>query len=75
MADGQLVLIENEGAVFRGFAVCNPEEVWNFRAGKWQPYGGPVPKGIGWGEEITPAEFENLKAEDRARSLRARQSQ
>lgn len=48
--------IENEGALFRGYARGYPEEVYSFRQGKWLPYTGSVPKGVEWGELISEAD-------------------
>lgn len=52
--------IENEGALFRGYAISHPEEVYSFRQGTWLPYEGSIPKPIGWGEFISPEEAEEL---------------
>lgn len=50
------VYIENEGALFRGTSRGWPEEVWSERQKKWIPYTGDVPKGVEWGEVISPEE-------------------
>lgn len=55
------VLIENEGALFRGPARNVPTEVWRERLCAWEPYRDPRgPKPYEWGYEI---------AEDEARRL------
>jgi hypothetical protein len=47
------VLIENEGALFRGPARGAPAEVWFPHQG-WRPYAlAHEPKPISWGDEIT----------------------
>ena len=56
MADKPMRYIENEGALFRGYARGYPEEVYSFRQGKWLPYTGSVPKSVEWGEFITEAD-------------------
>jgi hypothetical protein len=61
-----VILIENEGALFRGPAVMWPQEIWNMQTKNWEPYTGAIPKRMGWGSEITEAEFEEFKAEDAA---------
>ncbi len=50
------VLIENEGALFRGPSRGNPMEVWNPGSG-WQAYAAAGrPRGVDWGDEISEAE-------------------
>ena len=56
------ILIENEGALFRGFAVSFPQEVWNPGSG-WRPYTGHVPKPIEWGGEISEEEADAIMRE------------
>lgn len=57
-----MVLIENEGALFRGFGRSFPQEVWNPGSG-WKPYKGKVPKPEEWGYVIDEAEADALVAE------------
>jgi hypothetical protein len=56
------ILIENEGALFRGPSVAWPREVWNGQT--WQPYAGASddPKPQGWGQRITEEEFKEMSA-------------
>ncbi len=57
------VLIENEGALFRGPARGNPMEVWNPGSG-WKPYAGiDRPRGVEWGYDITEDEAASLMDE------------
>lgn len=56
------ILIENEGALFRGSSVSRPEEVWNPATG-WTAYKGEVPKPQEWGAEISQAEADALMRE------------
>jgi hypothetical protein len=58
MADKPMRYIENEGALFRGYARGYPEHVYSFRQRKWLPYTGSVPKGVEWGEFISDEEAE-----------------
>lgn len=60
------ILIENEGALFRGPSVGIPREVWNPGSG-WTPYKGETPKPEGWGSEISETEASALMAERNAR--------
>jgi hypothetical protein len=50
--------IENEGALFKGYARGMPEQVYSFRQRKWLPYEGSVPRPVDWGEFITEEEAE-----------------
>jgi hypothetical protein len=52
------VYIENEGALYRGFARAWPQEIWN--GTEFVPYEGEVPKGIEWGDIIDEAEAKRL---------------
>lgn len=49
---------ENEGALFRGYFISHPLEVYVPRTRSWEPYKGEVPKPFGWGDEITKAEVD-----------------
>jgi hypothetical protein len=62
------VLIENEGALFRGPSRGLPEEIWVPCAG-WKPYAGRSrDRGVEWGTEITIEEAEaRMKAKLAAR--------
>lgn len=53
-----MVLIENEGALFRGPSRAWPKEVWV--NGEWKPYSGQVPKDVDWGDIIDEAEAQKL---------------
>lgn len=66
----RLVYIENEGALFRGFARAYPTEVYHHRAGRWAPYTGSTPKPFEWGDEISEAEAHRA-IEARAKRLSA----
>lgn len=58
-----MVLIENEGALFRGPARTIPQEVW--ANGKWQPYKlAGQPKPIDWGTVISDEEAKALMGDD-----------
>ncbi len=46
------VLIENEGALFRGPAHDRPREVWSPRAQAFVPYAGSREKPVDWGDII-----------------------
>ena len=46
------MLIENDGAIFRGPARAWPKEVWDPKEKRFVPYEGNVPKDIDWGNEI-----------------------
>ena len=56
MAESKMIYIENEGALFRGYVVSCPREVYSFKQKKFIPYEGEVPKRFGWGEAIPEAE-------------------
>lgn len=56
----KVVYIENEGALFRGFARAWPQEVWNAKEKKFVPYKGHVPKEIDWGDVISEAEARKM---------------
>ena len=58
------MLIENEGAIFRGPARAWPKEVWNFKERKFEPYKGSVPKDIDWGNEISEEEAKAYMGQD-----------
>lgn len=54
------MLIENEGALFRGPGRGKPKEVRNPGSG-WRPFEGfDRPRGVEWGEEVSPEEAESL---------------
>lgn len=57
----QKVLIENEGALFRGINNSFPDERWSVSDQEWLPYTGSVPKPAWWGDVITEAEAEEYK--------------
>lgn len=63
MSEKKLVLIENDGALFRGPARGVPLEVWN--NGKWSPYkDAGKPKDIDWGNIVSEAEAKELMGDD-----------
>lgn len=54
-----MVLIENDGALFRGPARGVPQEVW--AGGQWKPYADAgKPKDVDWGNVITEDEAKAL---------------
>ena len=61
------VLIENEGALFRGASRAWPKEIWSHKQQKWVPYEGDVPKGQAWGSEISEQEAQELIQEGKQR--------
>ena|ERR1700741_2547144 len=69
------VLIENEGALFRGFSRGNPQEVWSPHRG-WSPYvdAGEY-KPIEWGEVISEEDAFRLMSERETRRLREHESE
>jgi hypothetical protein len=58
-----VVFLEHDCALFRGFAAPWPTHVWDFRLIDWKPYTGPTPKGPEWGTRISAEELERLKIE------------
>ena len=50
---GGQILIENDGAIFRGSSVSFPSEVWDLARQKWVTYRGTVPKPVQWGNVIS----------------------
>jgi hypothetical protein len=59
-----MVLIENEGALFRGPARWRPTEVYVGGGKGWQPYADAGnPKPMEWGNVIDEAEAKELMAE------------
>lgn len=60
MESGKSLLIENEGALFRGPARAWPKEVWDGE--KFVPYTGNVPKDVEWGNVVSDVEAEEIKA-------------
>lgn len=56
--------IENEGALFRGFSVSFPQEVFNKKTKKFEKYEGKVPKPIEWGDVITEEEAKKMMGEE-----------
>ena len=50
---GGQILIENDGAIFRGTSVSFPREVWNLARQEWVAYTGAVPKPVQWGNVIS----------------------
>ena len=70
-----MLFIENEGALFRGFARAWPQEIWDPRAKRFVPYKGDVPKDVTWGQEISNGEAEAfMRDEDSGRSCLCRVS-
>jgi hypothetical protein len=63
--ENELILIENEGALFRGRVVKMPAEVWSFKDNKWKPYKGEVPKSFTWGQEVDQTYANELKRDYR----------
>lgn len=55
--------IENEGALFQGYALGYPEKVYSFCRKVWLAYEGESPKPQGWGRFIDKAEAEHMIAE------------
>lgn len=51
-----MVYIENEGALFRGFSVSFPQEVWRRQTQTWEPYPLEGYKSIEWGNVIDERE-------------------
>lgn len=56
----KFVYIENEGALFRGFARAWPKEIWSVKEGKFVPYKGAVPKAEEWGYITDEAEAKEM---------------
>lgn len=56
------ILIEQDGALYRGPGRGNPLEIWN-RAGDWKAYAGG-PKNVEWGTEISAVEARRLASCD-----------
>lgn len=54
--------VENEGALFRirGPSNAFPDEVWDASKKAFVPYAGSVPKPMGWGEDISLEEAEEM---------------
>jgi hypothetical protein len=57
------MLIENEGAIFRGPTRNWPEEIWNFKERRWEAYRGSKEKPYEWGTKIDETQFSLLTAE------------
>ena len=58
---GNLLYIENEGALFRGPARGVPLEVWSSQERKFTPYKlAGLPKAIDWGTVISEEEAQRL---------------
>lgn len=51
-----MIYIENEDALFRGYVVFRPLEIWSKKQKKFVPYEGEVPKPHMWGNVITEQE-------------------
>jgi len=54
--------VENEGALFRikGPSNAFPDEVWSAKEKRFIPYAGEVPKPMGWGDDISAEEAEEM---------------
>lgn len=60
-----MVLIENDGALFRGPSRGNPQEVW--ANGQWKPYADAgKPRDVDWGNVVTEDEAKALMGDDAA---------
>ena len=55
------LLIESDGALFRGNSYYFPIEFWNVKTQEWETYRGRVPKGPAWGNIVSETEAEKLK--------------
>lgn len=55
------LLIESGQALYKANRYEWPNELWNVKLQKWEPYKGKVPKEIGWGDIVTPEEAEAFK--------------
>ena len=55
------LLIECDGALYRGNSYYFPVEIWSVKDQVWMPYKGKVPKGPAWADIISEAEAEELK--------------
>ena len=56
-----LLLIENEGALFRGYDRGFPLDIWNPDIQKWEAYKGDVPKPMEWGHVVGQQEAQEYK--------------
>lgn len=63
-----MVYMENEGALFRGFAFRHPQELWNELECRWEPYTGERLKPIEWGMEITEERALEWMARDKEKA-------
>jgi hypothetical protein len=57
----ELMLIENDQALYKGPFPNWPTELWNVRLKKWEPYKGSIPKDGTWGNVVTPEQAEGFK--------------
>jgi hypothetical protein len=58
----ELHLIEQENAIYRGFARAWPSERWDIDGQRWVPYTGKVPKDMEWGNYISEEEAKEFMA-------------
>ncbi len=56
-----MMLIESDQALYKADFYEWPDELWDVKLQKWQPYKGRVPKEIGWGNVVTPEQAEGFK--------------
>ena len=54
------MLIEHEGAVYRGPDSTRPCEFWDPQLRKWVPYAAPAPTPDGWGYPMTEGSARTL---------------
>lgn len=48
-------------ALYRANSYSAPQELWNVKEQKWQPYKGDVAREDGWGDIVSEAEAEEWK--------------
>ena len=58
------LLVESDGALYRGNSYYFPVEIWSVKKQHWETYTGRTPKGPAWGDIISEAEAEELKRPD-----------
>lgn len=52
------LLVESDGALFRGNSYYFPKEFFNVKTQEWETYHGKVPKGPAWGKIVSKTEAE-----------------
>ena len=55
------LLIESDGALYRGNSYYFPMELWNVKTQEWETYHGRVPKKEAWGDIISEEDAEEFK--------------